>query len=288
MGMKISQSINALKQTLLLWKKENLSIGFVPTMGHLHAGHIELVNQARKYCDKVVVSIFVNPLQFNDASDFDAYPKTREADQQKLRAASADLLFLPTSEMMYPAGQENTTKVSVPDITLELEGEHRPGHFDGVSTVVSKLFNLVQPQLAFFGEKDYQQLLLIKKMVLDLNMPVEVRSVATYRHGDGLAMSSRNSRLSSANRELAPELHRVLQRVSEQFIEARLSLHEIESVAIETLKKKGFNVEYVSIRDARNLSRPVDSSVNCRVLAAAWLGDVRLIDNIAIKPEDSL
>ena len=218
MGMKISQSINALKQTLLLWKKENLSIGFVPTMGHLHAGHIELVNQARKYCDKVVVSIFVNPLQFNDASDFDAYPKTREADQQKLRAASADLLFLPTSEMMYPAGQENTTKVSVPDITLELEGEHRPGHFDGVSTVVSKLFNLVQPQLAFFGEKDYQQLLLIKKMVLDLNMPVEVRSVATYRHGDGLAMSSRNSRLSSANRELAPELHRVLQRVSEQFI----------------------------------------------------------------------
>jgi pantoate--beta-alanine ligase len=280
--MKISQSISSLRNTIEQWRNQKQTIGFVPTMGHLHAGHIELINQARRHCDKVVVSIFVNPLQFNDASDLDAYPKTLKADQQKLITAQTDLLFMPDSHMMYCAGQTATSIVSVPEITRELEGQHRPGHFDGVSTVVCKLFNLVQPQQAFFGEKDYQQLLLVKKMVADLNMPIAIHGVATYREEDGLAMSSRNSRLSMEQRTHAAQFYQVLLKVSEYLINTEKGMQDIESEAMRELENRGFEPEYVAIRDRSNLKPPAEQSRNRLVLAAVKLGDVRLIDNLII------
>jgi len=280
--MKISQTINLLKTTIQQWKVKGQSIGFVPTMGHLHAGHIELVNRAKLLCDKVVVSIFVNPLQFNEAGDFEAYPITQEEDQQKLIAAKTDMLFLPDREVMYPNGQTATTKVCVPEITRELEGEHRPGHFDGVSTVVNKFFNIVQADVAFFGEKDYQQLLLVRKMVDDLNIPIEIKSVATYREADGLAMSSRNSRLSGEQRRLAPELYRVLQMVSKRLVKGEQSVIDIESQAKKELQANGLEVEYISVRDRTSLQKPKAQTGNRLVLGAARLGSVRLIDNLII------
>jgi len=280
--MQISNTIFSLKTIIQQWRADGLCIGFVPTMGHLHAGHIELVKQAKAHCDKVVVSIFVNPLQFNQATDLEAYPKTLDEDEQKLIAAQTDALFLPDTQMMYPQGESVISKVCVPQISRELEGEHRPGHFDGVSTVVNKLFNLVQPQLAFFGEKDYQQLLLIKKMVCDLNMPVAIRAVPTHRESDGLAMSSRNSRLSEAQRSTAPQLYRALQGVAEQLKQGEVSLAEIEHQATDHLQRAGFEVEYISVRDRGDLTAAENQSKNRLVLAAARLGDVRLIDNLII------
>lgn len=281
--MKVSKTISSLKSVISQWRLGGQRIGFIPTMGHLHAGHIELVNQARSHCDKVVVSIFVNPLQFNEASDFEAYPKTLDMDQKKLISAKTDLLFLPDNEMMYTNGRVATTKVCVPEITQELEGEHRPGHFDGVSTVVNKLFNLVQPRMAFFGEKDYQQLLLVRKMVDDLNMPVKIQAVPTHREEDGLAMSSRNSRLLEDQRKLAPELYKVLQQLVQKLEIPDISLQEVELAAEKSLKNQGFEVEYVSVRDAYNL-QPVTAQTTVKVvLAAARLGKVRLIDNIVVR-----
>jgi len=280
--MKISKTLSSLKDIIVQYKADNQKIGFVPTMGNLHAGHIELVNQAKLNCDKVVVSIFVNPLQFNESSDFNAYPKTLDDDQQKLIAAQADCLFLPNSEMMYPNGQQEITKICVPQITQMLEGEHRPRHFDGVSTVVNKLFNLVQPNVAYFGEKDYQQLLLIKKMLADLNMPIDIQAVPTHREKSGLAMSSRNSRLTAAQKKLAPELYKALQQASALTIEGQKSLPEIEQQAQSTLQKKGFEVEYISIRDRSNLKISSNKKANRLVLAAVCLGEVRLIDNLII------
>ncbi len=280
--MIIVASIQALKNQLQTWQRENVRMGFVPTMGHLHAGHIELVEQAKIDCDKVIVSIYVNPLQFNDTVDFVAYPKTLEADQQKLQNAGVDCLFLPTNDMMYPDGQANVTKVCVPEITRMLEGASRPGHFDGVSTVVLKLFNLLQPQVVFFGEKDYQQLLLIKKMVEDLNLPIDIQSVATYREANGLAMSSRNSRLSDVQIQLAAELYCTLQNVSQQVLSDERSLLDIEHSAIENLQNKGFEVDYISLRNCADL-QPANKQAGGRmVLAAVRLGEVRLIDNLFI------
>jgi len=280
--MKISNTIKSLRSVIQQWQREGLRIGFVPTMGHLHAGHLELVNQAKLSCDKVVVSIFVNPLQFNEIIDFDAYPKTLEDDQNRLVSVKTDLLFLPDNEMMYPENQHFITRVCVPEITQELEGEFRPGHFDGVSTVVNKLFNLVQPQQAFFGEKDYQQLLLIRKMVKDLNMPIEIKSVATCRETDGLAMSSRNSRLSAPERALASQLYKTLKKLSARVTNDGVSLAEVEIEAKNELLAAGFEPEYVSVRNSLTLGVADEKLGNRRVLAAARLGEVRLIDNLMI------
>jgi len=280
--MIIATTLAPLKETIQSWKSAGLSIGFVPTMGNLHAGHISLLNEARSKCDKVVVSIFVNPLQFNESSDFAAYPKTLQADQQQLTDAGADLLFLPDSGLMYPHGQAAITKVMVPYITEMLEGACRPGHFDGVATVVLKLFNLVQPEQAFFGEKDFQQLLLVKKMVVDLNLPIAIISVSTMREADGLAMSSRNSRLNSEQRKLAAKLYEVLQRARAQLLNDARAVEEVQSNACEELLKSGFEPEYVSLREADNLQPASASSVNRVLLVAARLGDVRLIDNLLI------
>ncbi len=279
--MKTVQDIPELRQQVSQWRAEGKRIGFVPTMGHLHAGHISLVELARSRCERVVVSIFINPLQFNQASDFDAYPKTLPADQQKLEAVGADLLFLPDTEMMYPEGQQNISRVSVPGVTEVLEGGCRPGHFDGVATIVMKLFNLVQPDIAVFGEKDYQQLLLVKKMVADLNLPVEIISAPTEREGDGLAMSSRNSRLSQQQRQQASGLHQVLLEARQQLHEGKMSIAQIEAEAMQALREAGFEPEYVSFRQSGDFQPMSGAGGEGRLLAAAWLGEVRLIDNIA-------
>jgi len=280
--MKISKTILSLRNEITLWRKQGLTIAFVPTMGHLHAGHIELVNAARKKCDKVVVSIFVNPLQFNETADFSAYPKTLVQDQDKLTDAQTDMLYLPDVEEMYPVSQESITKVIVPEIGSELEGAFRPGHFDGVSTVVLKLFNQVMPDIAFFGEKDFQQLLLVKKMVNDLNVSIEIQSVATQREADGLAMSSRNTRLTPAQRAIAPELFGVLNELAEQLKKGDADIKMLEGQALKRLKLAGFEPEYISVRNALNLLPADDNTGHRVVLGAARLGEVRLIDNLSI------
>jgi len=278
--MKIAESIETLKDVVKEWRMQGLSIGFVPTMGNLHAGHISLVNEAKSQCDKVVVSVYVNPLQFNESSDFESYPVTLQEDQSKLRDVQTDLLFLPSSEVMYPEGEASVSKVSVPDIGDMLEGECRPGHFDGVATVVNKLFNMVQPDTSFFGFKDYQQLLLVQKMVRDLNMPVDIRSVKTQREASGLAMSSRNSRLSATQREQAPELYKTLQWCLQCLSDNTIEVHELEQKATKRLVAAGFEPEYVSLRSANNLQPLTHFESGSVILAAARLGDVRLIDNI--------
>ncbi len=280
--MKTIQTQDELRDVVRQWRKAGEKIAFVPTMGNLHAGHLSLVEHARSLADRVVVSIFVNPLQFNEASDFANYPKTLDEDQQKLQEQRLDLLFLPDERLMYPQGQPQVSKVQVPEITEMLEGASRPGHFDGVATVVLKLFNLVQPDLAVFGEKDYQQLLVVKKMVADFNLPIDIHSVPTCREEDGLAMSSRNIRLTLEQRRLAPELYRILLQVREQVIEFNTDIKNIEDAAMAALSSTGFTPEYVSVRQAENLGEVTDDTRERRLLAAVRLGDVRLIDNIAI------
>lgn len=280
--MKISKTILSLRSEIKLWREQGLTIAFVPTMGHLHAGHIELVNAARKKCDKVVVSVFVNPLQFNETGDFAAYPKTLVQDQDKLTDAQTDILYLPDAGEMYPVSQESITKVTVPEIGSELEGAFRPGHFDGVSTVVLKLFNQVMPDVAFFGEKDFQQLLLVKKMVNDLDMSIEIQSVATQREADGLAMSSRNSRLTQVQRVIAPELFGVLKELAENLKNGQAEIKTLEEQALKRLQLAGFEPEYISVRNTHNLLPASNNAGHRVVLGAARLGDIRLIDNLTI------
>ena len=280
--MKIADSIELLTSTVQQWREQGLCIGFVPTMGNLHAGHIALVKKAKLKCDKVVVSIFVNPLQFNEADDFAAYPITMEEDQAKLVNAQADLLFLPTSDAIYPGGQASISKVSVPVLSDMLEGECRPGHFDGVATVVNKLFNLVRPNIAFFGQKDFQQLMVIQKMVSDLCIPVQVVSVPTQREKDGLAMSSRNSRLTPEQREQAAHLHTVLMQLASELQSSTESVAELEQRAMLRLERAGFQPEYVSLRRVSNLQPVTHLERSSIILAAARLGDVRLIDNLIL------
>lgn len=280
--MKIADSIELLTSSVTAWREQGQSIGFVPTMGNLHAGHVSLVEEAKSKCDKVVVSIYVNPLQFNEANDFAAYPKTLQDDQQKLVQVQSDLLFLPSSEMIYPDGQALISKISVPVLSDILEGECRPGHFDGVATVVNKLFNLVRPDMAFFGLKDYQQLLVIKKMVNDLNVPVQIVAMPTQRETDGLAMSSRNSRLTAEQRVQAAQLYKVLEWLADELKTSTQSVVQLEQKAMLKLNTAGFQPEYVALRNAfslQSVDRLEEAGV---VLAAARLGDVRLIDNLLL------
>ncbi|VAW58058.1 Pantoate--beta-alanine ligase [hydrothermal vent metagenome] len=279
--MIISKTIDSLKSALQQWRSQGLSVGLVPTMGHLHMGHISLVKSAQLQCDKVVVSLFVNPLQFNETSDYTSYPETLSEDQEKLAGIETDLLFLPDKQLMYPDGTPWTSKIVVPGHSEELEGAYRPGHFDGVATVVCKLLNMVQPQVAFFGEKDFQQLMLVRKMVTDLNMSVEIESVATQREEDGLAMSSRNSRLSVAQRSRAADLYKTLQEVGQQ-LTSPTSISDIENRAMDRLRSRGFEPEYISVRHCSDLQPATDQSEKWLVLAAAKLGDVRLIDNLVL------
>lgn len=260
-------------------KFKGLSVGFAPTMGNLHAGHMSLIKQAKKHCDVVIASIFVNPLQFNDPSDLTNYPRTLEQDQALLEAHGCDLLFAPTVEEMYPNGQQSQSLVSVPDVSLGLCGGTRPGHFDGVATVVTKLFNMVQADKAFFGQKDFQQLAVIRKMVTDLCIPVEVIGVATERNNEGLALSSRNGYLSNSELTLAPALFKALQEIAIAIQQG----NDFDSTLEQTqhrLTKQGFKVDYLSLCRESDLKPATTEDDKLVILIAAFLGSARLIDNL--------
>ena len=269
----------ALRERIGEWKRAGLRVGFVPTMGNLHAGHHSLVRLAREHADRVVASVFVNPTQFGPNEDFSRYPRTPEADASGLEQAGCDVLWLPSVETMYPYGADGAVRMRVPGVTDTLEGAHRPGHFDGVATVVARLFNQVQPDVAVFGRKDYQQFAVIRHLVRDLAFPIELRAGETLREADGLAMSSRNQYLSAEERPRAAEIHRVLQamRASAQ---AGMPRSAVEAEAQARLAAAGFAVDYVVLRKP-DLTEPADGEDGERVaLVAARLGRTRLIDNL--------
>jgi len=261
------------------WKREGLRVALVPTMGNLHAGHYSLVTLARQYADRVVSSVFVNPTQFGPNEDFTRYPRTPEADTTGLEQAGCDVLWLPTVESMYPFGMALAASVNVPGISGLLEGAHRPGHFDGVCTVVSRLFNQVQPDVAAFGKKDYQQLAVIRQMVEDLAFPIQIVGGDIVRESDGLAMSSRNQYLNAEQRLVATRIHQVLLGMREGFIAGK-TRSVIEADATAALQAAGFQVDYAVLR-LPDLSEPADANDGTRVaLIAARIGTTRLIDNL--------
>ena len=265
------------------WRRAGERIAFVPTMGNLHAGHLELVRAARRIADRVVASIFVNPLQFNDGDDLAAYPRTPEEDRTLLRADGVDALFMPDAAAIYPRGMEAATRIEVPGLSSILCGEFRPGHFSGVATVVAALFNLVRPDAAVFGEKDYQQLLVIRRLVEDLHFPIEIVGVATVREADGLAYSSRNRYLSPPERRQAPELYRVLCGVRDGILQGGRDYPGLAGSALRRLESAGFLPEYLGVRRAGDLLPAGPGDRSLRVLAAARLGKARLIDNIGVE-----
>jgi pantoate--beta-alanine ligase len=271
-----------LQAALRKYRQAGQSIAFVPTMGNLHQGHLDLVRKARTLCDIVVVSIFVNPLQFGPNEDLDGYPRTMAADKEKLFAEGTDALYAPGVEDIYPEGMAAQTVVSVPDLGDTLCGSSRPGHFDGVTTVVSKLFNIVQPNVAVFGEKDFQQLSIVRKMVGDLCMPIEIIGVATTRDEDGLAKSSRNGYLTPEQREIAPLLHQTLNTCREAIACGFDNFLQLESHARMKLLQAGFEPDYFAVRDARTLRAVTEDTEEIAILAAARLGNTRLIDNVRL------
>ncbi len=271
-------TIAKLQHSVKSWRNQGLSIAFVPTMGNLHDGHIELVRQAVERADKVVVSIFVNPTQFGVGEDFSSYPRTEQEDAAKLLAAKADLLFLPAVAEMYP--QTQTVTVSVPELSAIHCGEFRSGHFDGVATVVTKLLNIVQPDMALFGEKDFQQLAVIKQLVAQLNSPVKIITVPTIRETDGLAMSSRNTYLTAEQRAMAPSLYQSLLAARDAALASTADFQFIQQQQIHFLQQKGFEVDYFSICRAVDLQAAQATDQDLVILAAAKLGKPRLIDNI--------
>lgn len=286
MSLWISTDLSDLRARVAAWKREGLRVGFVPTMGNLHAGHFSLVKLARAHADKVVASVFVNPTQFGPSEDFSRYPRTPEADAAGLADAGCELLWMPTVEAMYPYRPEGAVRMRVPGVTDVLEGAHRPGHFDGVATVVSRLFNQVAPDVAAFGRKDYQQLAVIRYMARDLAFPVEIVAGETLREADGLAMSSRNQYLSDEERPKATLIHRTLQSMREH-LEAGRSRHSVEDEAGADLRAGGFEVDYAAIR-APDLTEPGDAPGPRVALVAARLGRTRLIDNLEFSLGDTL
>jgi len=280
--MKLIQAVNDLREQVAKWHRDGLTVGFVPTMGNLHDGHLALVDEAFRHADRVLVSIFVNPMQFGEGEDFDTYPRTLEEDRRALEAHDASLLFAPGVDEMYPRPQSEQTRVEVPGLSDILCGASRPGHFTGVATVVCKLFNMVQPDVAVFGEKDYQQLLVIRRMVRDLAMPVGIVSCPTVREPDGLAMSSRNSYLTADQRRIAPRLHAMLEKTKILLLQGDRDFTALESQAAEALVNAGFEVDYFTIREAETLSAPGPGCNQLVILAAARLGRPRLIDNLPV------
>ncbi len=271
-------TISELRETVREWRKQGKSIAFVPTMGNLHAGHLKLVTEAGKRADKVIVSLFVNPTQFGVGEDFESYPRTELEDEKKLESVSTDLLFLPSVFEIYP--ENPVTTVTVSGLSTLHCGAHRIGHFDGVATIVSKLFNIVQADLAIFGKKDFQQLAVIKKMVKDLNIAIEIVGVDTEREHDGLAMSSRNGYLSSQQRKNAPKLYQSLCQARDAVLQHTESYPAIETACKKSLQLAGFEVDYFSICKASNLELATENDNDLVILAAAKLGKPRLIDNV--------
>lgn len=282
--MQTFDNIAQLQQAIRNARQQGKRIGFVPTMGNLHTGHISLVEEAQKHCDFVVVSIFVNPMQFGKNEDLDTYPRTLSADQEKLTAQGANVLFFPSAADIYPQGLSVQTTVSVPELTRAHCGASRPGHFDGVTTIVNKLFNIVQADVAVFGQKDFQQLAVIRKMAQDLCMPIQIIGAPTARADDGLALSSRNQYLSHDERKIAGELSRVIQQtkatIRQQTKGPALNIQAIEEKAKLLLTQKGFSIDYFNVVDASTLVEITDNTDEIVILAAAILGTTRLIDNL--------
>ena len=276
--MKVYSEAEQIRKTIYSWKDKNEKIVLVPTMGHLHEGHISLIKLAQSLGQRVIVSIFINPIQFNQESDFDRYPRTIDSDLEKLGELSVDAVYTPSSESLYPHGTQSAPKILIPVLAEEFDGLFRPGHFEGVCTVVCKLFNILSPDVAVFGNKDYQQLLIIRRLVSDLNFNINIVAGETKREADGLAMSSRNTHLTPEQRTIASHLYASLNHINTQF--SMDQIHSLEQSARENLDEIGMKVEYLSIRDASNLQAINNNTNEIVVLAAAWLGDTRLIDNV--------
>ncbi len=277
--MVIIETLPLLRQQVRRWRQEGKRIALVPTMGNLHEGHMTLVEEARARADVVVVSIFVNPMQFERPDDLARYPRTLQEDSEKLNRRNVDLIFAPAPAEIYPKGLDEQTSVDVPGISTMLEGASRPGHFRGVSTIVSKLFNLVQPDLACFGEKDYQQLALIRKMVADMGYDIDIVGVPTVRAKDGLALSSRNGYLTAQERKIAPQLSKIMNALAEQLSNGERHVEDLLAQATDKLNAAGFTPDELFIRDADTLQPLSVESRRAVVLMAAWLGRARLIDN---------
>jgi pantoate--beta-alanine ligase len=279
------ESVAVLRSRLREWRQAGQKLAFVPTMGNLHAGHLRLVEAARAQADRVIVSIFVNPLQFGAGEDFSKYPRTLDDDRRALQRGNADLLFTPAEAELYPAGREATTWVQVPGLSDILCGTFRPGHFAGVATVVAKLFNLVLPDIALFGKKDYQQLMVIRRMVAELNFPVDILGVETVREPDGLALSSRNRYLIGEERRRAPLLNQMLRQIGDRLRHGSRDYKQLQTDAINQLNSAGFYTDYVEIRCPQDLAISAPEDHQWVVLAAAQLGSARLIDNVEIQAE---
>ncbi|HHV8044894.1 TPA: pantoate--beta-alanine ligase [Salmonella enterica] len=280
--MLIIETPPLLRQHIRRLRQEGKRVALVPTMGNLHDGHMKLVDEAKARADVVFVSIFVNPMQFDRPDDLVRYPRTLQEDCEKLNKRKVDYVFAPAVEEIYPQGLEGQTYVDVPGLSTMLEGASRPGHFRGVSTIVSKLFNLIQPDIACFGEKDFQQLALIRKMVADMSYDIEIVGVPIIRAKDGLALSSRNSYLTAEQRKIAPGLHNVMNSIAEKLIAGNRELQEIIAIAEQELNEKGFRADDIQIRDADTLQELTETSKRAVILAAAWLGQARLIDNQSV------
>ncbi|QYK00864.1 pantoate--beta-alanine ligase [Shewanella psychrotolerans] len=280
--MFTTQDIAQIREQVRLWKRQGETVAFVPTMGNLHLGHITLVKEAAKHADHVVVSIFVNPMQFGENEDLDAYPRTLDADKAALIDAGVELLFIPTPETMYPKDMDKQTFVEVPKISDELCGASRPGHFRGVATIVCKLFNIVQPDTALFGNKDFQQLMVIKTMVEDLSLPINVIGVDTIREQTGLAMSSRNGYLSTEQKLQAATLKQTMDTIADA-IRRGEAIPNVVQAAESKLMQAGFKPDYLAVRNANNLHEVNDQDNKLVIVAAAYMGTTRLIDNLTFQ-----
>jgi len=280
--MQTVQDVGTLRAKVRSWRSKGETVGFVPTMGNLHAGHESLVALARARTDRVVVSVFVNPTQFGPGEDFERYPRTLAADQMVLSNAGCDVLFAPDVDTMYPCGAAQGTVLHVPGLTDMLEGERRPGHFDGVATVVCKLFNMAQPDVAVFGQKDFQQLRVVERLVRDLSLPLQILAAPICRAGDGLALSSRNQYLSPAERARAPLIHATLLKMRELMAEGH-AWPAVERAATAQLVRGGFVPDYAAIRRAADLAEPAaQERTGLVALIAARLGRTRLLDNLVL------
>ncbi|EHI7783512.1 pantoate--beta-alanine ligase [Salmonella enterica] len=280
--MLIIETLPLLRQHIRRLRNEGKRVALVPTMGNLHDGHMTLVEEAKTRADVVVVSIFVNPMQFDRAEDLARYPRTLQEDCEKLNKRKVDFVFAPSATEIYPQGLESQTFVDVPGLSTMLEGASRPGHFRGVSTIVSKLFNLIQPDIACFGEKDFQQLALIRKMVADLGYDIEIVGVPIIRAKDGLALSSRNGYLTAEQRKIAPGLYKVMSSIGEKLQAGERDQDEMIAIAAQELNERGFRADDIQIRDADTLLELTENSKRAVILVAAWLGQARLIDNQSV------
>lgn len=281
--MRTIHTLKELRAVLRGYRQQDKRIGLVPTMGNLHEGHLALVAHARQAADVVVTSIFVNPMQFGASEDLDSYPRTLQEDQDKLQAAGNTLIFAPSAEEVYPEGLANQTQVVVPDVSDGHCGASRPGHFEGVATVVTMLFNMVQPDLAVFGEKDFQQLAVIRKLTRDLFIPVEIIGAPTVREDDGLAKSSRNGYLSQDERTRAPVIHQTLQQTAGALMQGATDYAELEQQALTALTRAGLRPDYFNIANSLTLKPAQPGDTQLTILAAAFLGTTRLIDNVSIQ-----